>query len=456
MTFAFSDEQQELRRGLRRFLEDKSPSRQVRRLMETDEGYDPTVWSQMAQQLGLQGLTIPEKYGGAGDGPVEQIDRARGDGPRRSCARRTSRTAVLAVQALLASGDAAAQRAVPARHRRRNDHRDARRARGRRPLEHRPAADPGAADPATAYVLDGRKSFVIDGHIADLVLVVAQADGGPVAVRRDGRCARLCAPVAADHRHDPEAGGAGPRRRARPGSSAPQARRADVVETDAPARDRRARRRAGGRRAALPRHERRVREAARAVRPADRELPGDQAQVRRHAARGRVGEVGRVLRRVGRGRGLGRAAAGREPGQGLLLRGLLPRRRREHPGPRRHRLHLGARRAPVLPAGEVVGGDARQPDAPPRDRGHVPDRRRRPRRDDRGRSLQPRLPQQRRGGRLAAAERLEDLHRVAAAAEREDGVAEATAGRRERRRGSSRPASSNAAKASADSTSAHL
>src|SRR5262245_64797048 len=45
---------------------------------------------------------------------------------------------------------------------------------------------------------------------------------------------------------------------------------------------------------------------------------------------------------------------------------------------------------------------------------------------------QPGLSQQRRRGRLPPAERLEDLHRMAAAAEREDGVAEAPAGRRYR------------------------
>ena len=44
---------------------------------------------------------------------------------------------------------------------------------------------------------------------------------------------------------------------------------------------------------------------------------------------------------------------GGQPGQGLLLRGLLPRRRREHPDPRRHRLHLGAPGPPVLQAGQV-------------------------------------------------------------------------------------------------------
>ena len=38
MKFSFTDEQEEYRSVLRRFLEDKSPTTEVRRLMETDEG----------------------------------------------------------------------------------------------------------------------------------------------------------------------------------------------------------------------------------------------------------------------------------------------------------------------------------------------------------------------------------------------------------------------------------
>ncbi|MDQ1370478.1 MAG: hypothetical protein QOF20_2831, partial [Acidimicrobiaceae bacterium] len=63
MNLAFSDEQEELRRSVRRFLADKSPESEVRRLMETESGYDAAMWAQMAQQLGLQGLAIPEEYG---------------------------------------------------------------------------------------------------------------------------------------------------------------------------------------------------------------------------------------------------------------------------------------------------------------------------------------------------------------------------------------------------------
>ena len=71
MNFAFSEEQEELRRAVRQFLESKSPETEVRRLMETTEGYDPAVWTQMGQELGLQSLHIPEEYGGQGFSFVE-------------------------------------------------------------------------------------------------------------------------------------------------------------------------------------------------------------------------------------------------------------------------------------------------------------------------------------------------------------------------------------------------
>ena len=76
--------------------------------------------------------------------------------------------------------------------------------------------------------------------------------------------------------------------------------------------------------------------------------------------RGGVGQVGRLLRRLGGGRGLRRAAGGGQPGQVLLLGGLLPRRRREHPDPRgigftwEHDAHLYFKRAK---SSELLLGD---------------------------------------------------------------------------------------------------
>ena len=71
MEFAFTDEQDQFRSVVRRFLSDTSPTTQVRRLMETAAGFDAAVWRQLSDDLALTGIAIPEAYGGAGFGPVE-------------------------------------------------------------------------------------------------------------------------------------------------------------------------------------------------------------------------------------------------------------------------------------------------------------------------------------------------------------------------------------------------
>ena len=71
MSFSFTDEHVEFRSVLRRFLAEKSATVEVRRLMETDDGYDPDVWTAISQELGLTALHIPEDYGGQGFGTVE-------------------------------------------------------------------------------------------------------------------------------------------------------------------------------------------------------------------------------------------------------------------------------------------------------------------------------------------------------------------------------------------------
>src|SRR5947209_18617429 len=109
MSMTFSEEQDELRRSVRRFLEQKSASADVRRLMETDEGYDPQVWAQMAEQLGLQGLALPEEHGGSGYGFLEQVVVPEDVGRALLPAPYFS-SVVLAATALLQSGDEAAQK----------------------------------------------------------------------------------------------------------------------------------------------------------------------------------------------------------------------------------------------------------------------------------------------------------------------------------------------------------
>ncbi|HLT17252.1 MAG TPA: acyl-CoA dehydrogenase family protein [Acidimicrobiales bacterium] len=110
MNFAFSEEQEELRRITRQFLESKSPESEVRRLMDTEEGYDPAVWSQMANELGLQSLIIPEEYGGQGFSFVELTVVLEEMGRALLCAPYFS-SCVLAANALIHSGDEAAKQA---------------------------------------------------------------------------------------------------------------------------------------------------------------------------------------------------------------------------------------------------------------------------------------------------------------------------------------------------------
>ena len=103
MNFAFSEEQEELRRAVRQFLESKSHETEVRRLMETTEGYDPAVWKQMGQELMLQGLAIPEEYGGQGFTFIELGIVLEEMGRVLLCAPYFS-SVVLAAGAILAAG----------------------------------------------------------------------------------------------------------------------------------------------------------------------------------------------------------------------------------------------------------------------------------------------------------------------------------------------------------------
>ena len=184
MNFAFTDEQDELRKIVRSFLEAKSPESAVREQMETERGYDEAVWAQMAEQMGLQGLHIPEEYGGSGFSYVELGIVLEEMGRALLCAPFFS-TVVLAANTLLQSGDEAAKK------------------------DYLPGIasgetiatvaftepsgkwdESGIEMEATAsgdgYTLTGTKMYVLDGHVADLVLVVARTDAGVSLFAVDG------------------------------------------------------------------------------------------------------------------------------------------------------------------------------------------------------------------------------------------------------------------------------
>ena len=72
MNFGFSEEQEFYRNEARKFLDERCPMDEVRRIAASAEGFSPQLWKQMAE-LGWLGLTIPERHGGTGLGWIDLI-----------------------------------------------------------------------------------------------------------------------------------------------------------------------------------------------------------------------------------------------------------------------------------------------------------------------------------------------------------------------------------------------
>jgi alkylation response protein AidB-like acyl-CoA dehydrogenase len=144
--------------------------------MDTTEGYDPAVWSQMADQLCLQSLTIPEEFGGSGFTYVELLVVLEEMGAALLCAPFFSSVA-LAANALLTSGDDEAKKSyLPGI------------ASGETIATLGITEDNGkwdfsgivckAEQKGDGWVLNGHKMFVLDGHVANLVIVAARSAKG--------------------------------------------------------------------------------------------------------------------------------------------------------------------------------------------------------------------------------------------------------------------------------------
>ncbi|WP_405541698.1 acyl-CoA/acyl-ACP dehydrogenase [Streptomyces phaeochromogenes] len=200
MDFAFSEEQEELRRTVRAFLADTSPETEMRRLMETPEGFDRALWRRMGTELGLQGLAVPEEYGGAGYGPVEVGVVMEELGRALLCAPFLA-SAVLATTTLLRCDDEdARKRLLPGLA--------SGELVGTLALTEGSPPGPGgpggattrwdaegirltARESAGSWLLTGHKMFVLDGATADVVLTVARTGEGIGVFWVDGDAAGL-------------------------------------------------------------------------------------------------------------------------------------------------------------------------------------------------------------------------------------------------------------------------
>ena len=175
MNFAFSEEQDALRETVAQFLEQKSASADVRTLMETTDGYDPEVWKQMGAQMGLQGLHIPEEYGGQGYSFVELGIVLEEMGKRLLCAPYFATVALAANAVMNAGSDSQKKELLPG-------------IAGGETIATLAFTEPSGkwgADgiemtyeqSGDGYTLTGEKMFVIDGHNANLIVVVARKAG---------------------------------------------------------------------------------------------------------------------------------------------------------------------------------------------------------------------------------------------------------------------------------------
>jgi alkylation response protein AidB-like acyl-CoA dehydrogenase len=171
----FDADQEELRRALQSYLSKHSDEDRVREVMASESGVDTEVWRGLAGELGCHGLTVPEKWGGAGVTLVEQGVVFEELGRTLACVPYAA-TVGLALPLLLrfrehdlvadavtriATGDLIATVAL---------------------------CEPGGVwDARTVtmtadrhgpgWTLTGTKTYVPEGHVAGLILVLARIDG---------------------------------------------------------------------------------------------------------------------------------------------------------------------------------------------------------------------------------------------------------------------------------------
>jgi len=175
MALVLTEEQSMLRDSARGLISDKAPVSHLRHLRDSKDatGFSRELWKSFAE-MGFSGLLIAEEFGGSGLGFVEagvvmeEIGRTLMPSPFLS-------TAVLAASALSRGGSAAQK------------------------SEHLPkissgsllaalAVDEGskhrplntelkAARSGNGFRLTGSKALVVDGHVADLLIVAARTAG---------------------------------------------------------------------------------------------------------------------------------------------------------------------------------------------------------------------------------------------------------------------------------------
>ncbi|HEX7738823.1 MAG TPA: acyl-CoA dehydrogenase family protein [Marmoricola sp.] len=171
MHFALTEEQAELASAVRGLVARRAGSTDLRAAIDSDDGYDRTLWADLCQQIGVAALAIPEEFGGAGFTLFETHVVLEALGASLTPTPLLG-SGVLAAQVLLAAGGDAAAELLPliaegevvalawadAAGRHRTD---------------------GSDVTADGDRLTGVASLVLHGADATHLLVVADLDGSP-------------------------------------------------------------------------------------------------------------------------------------------------------------------------------------------------------------------------------------------------------------------------------------
>ena len=175
MAFVLSEEQTMLRDMAKQFFSEQVPVTNLRQLRDdgSEDGFDRDVWKQIVE-LGFAGILIPEEMGGTGFGPMG-IGIVMQEAGRTLAASPLYSTAVLGAGMIMAAGSenqkkellpqiAAGELLLALAIDEANHH---------NPANIAMAATRDGDD----FVLSGEKKFVIDGHIADKLIVATRTSG---------------------------------------------------------------------------------------------------------------------------------------------------------------------------------------------------------------------------------------------------------------------------------------
>jgi len=175
MSLALSEEQELLRSTAREFVSEHAPVRELRKLRDTQDatGFSRALWKQMGE-LGWAGIVLPEELGGAGLGFAE-LGIVLEECGRTLAATPLVSTTLLAGNVVLLGGNEMQNKEILPSV-----------AKAERVLalalqeaaHHAPyAVATRAESSANGYKLTGKKTFVLDGHVADQIVVVARTAG---------------------------------------------------------------------------------------------------------------------------------------------------------------------------------------------------------------------------------------------------------------------------------------